>query len=255
MNAECAKSVPCRLQSVAARYRHPYALGDRRFFAWRLFNRRRSRSFWLSKRKEEIRISPDNELARLEAVLFLSPCPQTSRKLAQLAGLADGTRARTLVRTLNQRFDAEGCAFRVEEVAGGYQLRARAKFAPWLRRLFTDAPGELRLSAPALETLAIIAYRQPVLRAEIESIRGVQCGEALRQLIERGLVKIVGRSPELGRPFLYGTTRLFMQVFGLRNLEELPRAESVRQRESLPAAQPAVDQNTSPPMISENEPI
>jgi segregation and condensation protein B len=84
---------------------------------------------------------------------------------------------------------------------------------------------EVRLSAPAIETLAVVAYRQPVLRAEIEAIRGVQCGEVLRQLIERELVRIVGRSEELGRPLLYGTTRQFLQVFGLRHLEDLPRPE------------------------------
>jgi segregation and condensation protein B len=125
---------------------------------------------------------------------------------------------------LNSLYDAEGCAFRVEEVAGGLQLMSRPKFAPWLRRL-QAVPIEIRLSAPALETLAVVAYRQPVLRAEIEAIRGVQCGEILRVLMERDLVRIVGRSEELGRPFLYGTTRLFLQVFGLRHLDELPRPD------------------------------
>ena len=162
--------------------------------------------------------------ARLEAILFLSREPLGSRKLAQLAGLADGTKARTLVRALNRRYDAEGSAFRVEEVAGGFQLLTRTKYAPWLRRLHS-IPLEVRLSAPAMETLAVVAYRQPVLRAEIEAIRGVQCGEVLRQLIERDLVRIVGRSEELGRPLLYGTTRQFLQVFGLRHLEDLPRPE------------------------------
>jgi len=84
---------------------------------------------------------------------------------------------------------------------------------------------EVRLSTPALETLAVVAYRQPVLRAEVEAIRGVQCGEVLRQLIERDLVRIVGRSEELGRPLLYGTTRQFLQVFGLRHVEDLPRPD------------------------------
>ncbi|MGQ9574296.1 MAG: SMC-Scp complex subunit ScpB [Thermoguttaceae bacterium] len=161
-------------------------------------------------------------LARLEAVLFLAREPVAARKLAELAGLADGTEARTLVRALNGLYDEEGCAFRVLEVAGGFQLRTRAEFAPWLRRV-EAAEQRVQLSAPALETLAVIAYRQPVLRAEIESIRGVQCGEVLRQLMERDLVRIVGRSDQLGRPFLYGTTRYFLEVFGLRHLDELPR--------------------------------
>ena len=145
----------------------------------------------------------------------------SSRKLAQLAGLADGTKARTLVRTLNRMYDARGCAFRIEEVAGGFQLMSRAKFAPWLRRLHA-AWVEVRLSAPAMETLAVVAYRQPILRAEIEAIRGVQSGEVLRQLIERDLVRIVGRSEELGRPYLYGTSKRFLQIFGLKHIEELP---------------------------------
>lgn len=170
---------------------------------------------------------PDSGIDRLEALLFLSRQPLTSRKLAQLAGLADGTKARTLVQSLNWRYDTNGSAFRVEEVAGGFQLMTRSKFAPWLRRLCT-APSEVRLSPPAMETLAVIAYRQPVLRAEIEAIRGVQSGEVLRQLIERDLVRIAGRSEELGRPFLYGTTKRFLQVFGLRHLDELPRAGALR---------------------------
>jgi segregation and condensation protein B len=121
-------------------------------------------------------------------------------------------------------------------VAGGFQLMTRAKFAPWLRRLHSAAV-EVRLSAPALETLAVVAYRQPVLRAEIEAVRGVQCNEVLRQLIQRDLVRIAGRSEELGRPMLYGTTRQFLQVFGLRHLDELPRPESLRI--SQPAEAPA----------------
>jgi segregation and condensation protein B len=93
----------------------------------------------------------------------------------------------------------------------------------------------VRLSAPALETLAVVAYRQPVLRAEIEAVRGVQCDEVLRQLIDRDLVRIAGRSEELGRPMLYGTTRRFLQVFGLRHLDELPRGELLRHSQPAPA--------------------
>jgi segregation and condensation protein B len=166
-------------------------------------------------------------LARLEAVLFLAKEPLNSRKLAQFAGLEDGTRARTLIQRLNVEYDQAGRAFRVEEVAGGYQLLTRRKFSGWLRRL-AHVPGEARLSPPALETLAVIAYRQPVLRADIEAIRGVNCGEILRQLMERDLVRINGRSEELGRPFLYATTRRFLHLFGLHSLEGLPRAEIIR---------------------------
>lgn len=167
------------------------------------------------------------KMSRLEAVLFLAQEPLASRKIAQLASLADGTEARTLVASLNRMYDTDRCAFRVVEVAGGFQLMTRPKFAPWLRRLHASQV-EVRLSPPALETLAVVAYRQPVLRAEVEAIRGVQCGEILRQLMERDLVRIAGRSEELGRPLLYGTTRRFLQVFGLRRLDELPQPSLAR---------------------------
>ena len=172
-------------------------------------------------------LARDSRLARLEAALFLGSEPLTGRKLAQLAGLSDGTEARTLVRRLNQLYDQGAGAFRVEEVAGGYQLLTRPTFGPWLKRLL-QTPVETRLSPPAMETLAVIAYRQPVERSEVEAIRGVQCGDLLRQLLERDLARIVGRTDELGRPLLYGTTKRFLQVFGLRHLDELPRAASLR---------------------------
>lgn len=194
------------------------------------------------------------EMARLEAVLLVTREPASARKLAQLAGLADGTAARTLIARLNALYDRHGQAFRVSEVAGGYQLMTRAKFGKWLRWLHPLALSN-RLSAPALETLAVVAYRQPVVRADIEAIRGVQCGEMLRQLMERELVRIVGRSEELGRPFLYGTTRRFLQQFGLRRLDELPRAEWLRatspntetNRDALPVdPAPGIAHHTDP---------
>jgi segregation and condensation protein B len=169
----------------------------------------------------------DERLARLEAVMFLAREPLATRKLAQLAHLADGTEARTLIRRLNRGYDELGSAFRAEEVAGGYQLLSRAQFGPWLRRFF-QATTEVRLSAPALETLAVVAYRQPVMRAEIEAIRGVECGEILRQLMDRDLVRTAGRADELGRPYRYATTKNFLQVFGLRHLDDLPRAQWLR---------------------------
>jgi segregation and condensation protein B len=165
----------------------------------------------------------ETELARLEAVLFLAREPLSSRKIAKLANLADGTGVRTLIRRLREAYEAGGRAFQVEEVAGGYQLLTRPPLAPWLRR-FQQTTSETRLSPPAMETLAVVAYRQPVLRAEIEAVRGVHCDEMLRQLLERDLVRIVGRSEDLGRPMLYGTTKRFLELFGLRSLEELPRA-------------------------------
>lgn len=223
--------------SVALRYRH--ALADRAV---------RRPTWWSAcsgTPRDSLAIGAGRSrrnarLARVEAVLFIAGEPLSSRKIADFASLADGTEARTLIRQLNQQYDAQGSAFRVEEVAGGFQLLTRPKFGTWLRRLHS-APVETRLSAPALETLAVVAYRQPVVRAEIEAIRGVQCGEILRQLMERDLVRIVGRSEELGRPYLYGTARRFLQTFGLRSLDELPRADSLR-RTPAATAQPPSDE-------------
>jgi segregation and condensation protein B len=169
----------------------------------------------------------DAGTARLEAVLLLAREPMNTRKLAQLAHLADGTEARTLIRRLNRWYDETGSAFVAEELAGGFQLMSRPQFAGWIRRAH-GGPAEVRLSAPALETLAVVAYRQPVMRSQIEAIRGVDCGEILRQLMERGLIKAAGRAEELGRPYLYATTKRFMQVFGLKHLDDLPRAEQLR---------------------------
>lgn len=162
-------------------------------------------------------------IKRLEAILFLAREPLNSRRLAQLAELRDGSEARGLIRRLNDHYQQVQRAFRIEQIAAGYRLMTRPHYAGWLRRLSDDAAPQ-RLSAPALETLAVIAYRQPVLRAVIEAIRGVSCGELLRQLMDRNLVRISGRSEELGRPFLYSTTRTFLSAFGLNSLDDLPPA-------------------------------
>jgi segregation and condensation protein B len=161
------------------------------------------------------------ELSRLEAALFMAREPLTTRRLAKLARLEDGTRARALVKELRQLQDAAGSAFRVEQIAGGFQLLTRAPFGPWVRRLQEGGSGG-RLSPAALETLAIVAYRQPVTRAEIEAIRGVGSEEILRQLLERDFVAIGGRAEDLGRPNVYVTTRRFLAAFGLSRIEDLP---------------------------------
>ena len=162
----------------------------------------------------------DALLSSIEAVLFLSQEPVVSRRLAQLAMVPEGTRIRTMIKQLNASYEERTSAFRVYEVAGGFQLRTQTQFAAWIARIH-PIPVEIRLSSSALETLAIIAWKQPILRAGIEKIRGVQCGEMLRQLMEQDLVKIVGKSNDLGHPFLYGTTKEFLHVFGLNRLEEL----------------------------------
>ncbi len=188
-----------------------------------------------------------NNLAILEAILFISREPLSARKLAMLAGLSDPTEARTLAKLLNESYDRHGYSFRIEEIAGGLQLLTRPQFARWIRRL-EMAPGEILLSQGMLETLSIIAYRQPVERAEIEAIRGVSCDEVLRQLMQRDLVRIAGRLEDLGRPYLYGTTRKFLQVFGLQSLEYLPRAQKIREAEAEIASRLAVQTPTAQDM-------
>ena len=165
-----------------------------------------------------------DELARLEAALFLAREPLTTRRLAKLARLDDGTRARALLRELRQLQEASGAAVRVESIAGGFQLLTRGAFVPWVKRLL-EQPAGGRLSTAALETLSIVAYRQPVTRAEIEAIRGAGSEELLRQLLERDLVAIGGRAEELGRPNVYVTTRRFLAAFGLARIEDLPPIE------------------------------
>ena len=115
----------------------------------------------------------------------------------------------------------------IEEIAGGYQLLTRPVYHPWLNRL-RRSHNEIRLSSAARETLAIVAYRQPIMRAAVENIRGVQCGDLLSQLMEKGLVKIAGRHESLGRPVLYGTTKKFLQVFGLNTIKDLPEVEQLK---------------------------
>lgn len=164
-------------------------------------------------------------LARLEAALFAADEPLAPRRLAAVTGLDDLATVRDLVDRLRALYETDGSPFQVEEVAGGYQLLTRPEFHPWLARLRKGTP-ELKLSSAARETLTIVAYRQPIARADIESVRGVQSGDILRQLMERGLVRIAGRDTSLGRPVLYGTTRKFLQLYGLKSLRDLPAVPS-----------------------------
>jgi len=166
-------------------------------------------------------LARDSKLARVEAVLLIADEPLSPRRLADAAALADAAEARALAEKLQGFYDADGTAFEVAEIAGGYQLLTRPVMAPWLARLRRTG-HDLRLTPAALETLAVIAYRQPVMRAEVEQVRGVSCGEVVRQLMEKGLVRVAGRHDSLGRPQLYGTTKKFLQAFGLNTLKDLP---------------------------------
>jgi segregation and condensation protein B len=171
-------------------------------------------------------LARDAQTALVEAALWAADEPLTPRRLAAAAGLADAALARRSVERLQELYDRDGTAFRVEELAGGFQLLTRPEYHPWLVRL-RRAGADLRLTPAAREALAIVAYRQPITRADIEAIRGVQSGEVLHQLLEKGLVRIAGRDDSLGRPQLFATTRKFLQVFGLRNLRDLPQAQEL----------------------------
>jgi segregation and condensation protein B len=172
-------------------------------------------------------LTRDPRLARVEAALLVADEPLSARRLAAVAELKDALEARRLARRLQELYQKDQTAFQIEEVAGGFQLLTQPQFHPWLVRLRRTGT-EIRLSPAARETLAIIAYRQPIMRAEIEGIRGVQCGEILRQLMEKGFISLAGRHDSLGRPVLYGTTKRFLQAFGLRGLKDLPQAEQLR---------------------------
>jgi segregation and condensation protein B len=169
----------------------------------------------------------DVKMARIEAALFAADEPLNARKLAIAAEAPDLSEVRRLVQKLNEFYDQDQTAFQVEEIAGGWQLTTRPQFHKWLVRL-RRTHSDPKLSAAALESLAIIAYKQPITRADIEAIRGVQCGELLKHLMEKGLVKIAGRDDSLGRPVLYGTTKKFLEVFGLNSLKDLPDAPQLR---------------------------
>lgn len=168
------------------------------------------------------------KMARVEAVLLVSDAAVSAKRLAQLATLADVAEARDLIERLNQAYDLDGSAFRVERVASGFRLLTIPAYAFWLGKLH-QRNAELKLTPPALETLAIVAYRQPITRVDIEKIRRVQCSDMLKQLMERGLVRIGGEEDSLGRPFLYETTRQFLELFGLASLDSLPMADTLRQ--------------------------
>jgi segregation and condensation protein B len=186
-------------------------------------------------------LARSGRLAWLEAALLVADEPLPPRKLAALAGLATAAEARALAAELRALYERDGSSFQVEEIAGGYQLLTRAEFHPWLVRLRRNA-ADAQLSAPARETLTIIAYRQPVTRADIEAIRGVSASEVLRQLMERGLVRMAGRDDSLGRPTLYETTKKFLQMFGLKSLKDLPKEEGLtppRERPDAGHATPA----------------
>ena len=171
----------------------------------------------------------------VEAVLFASDAPLKAEEIARADGSLDEDIVEAAIRTLQAEYGESERSFQLMELAEGFQILTRSEFAPYLER-FDTIPRPSRLSGPSLETLAIIAYRQPIGRIEIEYVRGVACGGVIRTLQDRGMVDIVERGEGVGRPLLYGTTQRFLDHFGFRSIEDLPRPEElpVVLRERIP---------------------
>jgi len=167
----------------------------------------------------------------VEAILFATDAPLAAPKIAEIAGAGNAREVKKHIATLNETYAQRGAAFRIEEIAGGFQMLTLPVYNDRLSKLF-QSRRETRLSQAALETLAIVAYKQPILRADVEAIRGVAAGEVLNRLRELNLVKIVGRAEEIGRPLLYGTTKKFLDVFGLGSLDDLPKDQELAQPDS-----------------------
>jgi len=167
----------------------------------------------------------------VEAILFATDTPLPAPKIAEIAGAGNARDVKKHIAALNETYAQRGAAFRIEEIAGGFQMLTLPVYNDRLSKML-QARRETRLSQAALETLAIVAYKQPILRADVEAIRGVAAGEVLNRLRELNLVKIVGRAEEIGRPLLYGTTKKFLDVFGLGSLDDLPKDQELAQPDS-----------------------
>lgn len=183
-------------------------------------------------------LSPADREQVLEAVLFTSDQPVALSRLAEIVGVRNTNVVRLDLDRLNQKYVDARLTFRIEAIAGGFQMMTLPQFRPWLE-VFARQRGETRLSDAALETLSVVAYRQPVTRADIEAIRGVACGDVLNRLRELGLIRMAGRAEVVGRPILYATTRKFLDLFGLASLDDLPPMEALVLRRSAQQPGPA----------------
>ncbi len=186
----------------------------------------------------------------VEALLFASDAPVPLSRIARITELSQGM-VKKAIDNLNRKYEESANTFRIQQIAGGYQMMSKPEYFDILKEL-KKSRKETSLSRAALETLAIIAYRQPILRADVEAIRGVASGEVIRNLIEKKLVKITGRAPVIGRPMLYGTTKTFLDIFGLGTLDDLPRAEELRTPSTKPSSAPA-DSETADTQQQETE--
>jgi segregation and condensation protein B len=170
--------------------------------------------------------SPNEAKKIVEALLFAVHEPISVRKISEAIVGTETKQIKEIIQQLREEYDAHDRAFQIEEIANGFQLLSRPEYHEWISKI-RKKTGEAKLSQAAIETLAIIAYKQPIIRADVEAIRGVQSGQMIRTLIEKGLVKITGRDEVLGRPLLYGTTKMFLEHFGLKSTKDLPKVEEL----------------------------
>jgi len=169
----------------------------------------------------------DNIKHIIESLLFVAEEPLTVDRLKGIITQAETADIRSAAAELAAEYELRGGGFYLDEVAGGYQIRTRPEYTEWIKKLIQPKP--LRLSKPALETLVIIAYKQPIIRSDVEHIRGVDCGGVLRVLLERKLIRVLGRKEIAGRPLIYATTKRFLEVFDLKSLKDLPTPKEIEE--------------------------
>ncbi len=163
----------------------------------------------------------------IDSLLFVAEEPLSIERLKKILPQVDGQAISEAAAALQAEYDARPGGFYVAEVAGGYQFRSRPEYTSYIRRMVDPKP--LRLSKAAMETLAVIAYKQPIIRADVEHIRGVDCGGVLRVLLERKLVRVLGRKEIAGRPLIYATTKTFLETFDLKDLRDLPSPKEIEE--------------------------
>ena len=161
----------------------------------------------------------------IESLLFVAEEPLSVQQLKAILETDDAVAIRSALQELADEYERRGGGFEIRQVAGGFQFRTRSEYSEWVKKLLKPSPA--KLSRAALETLAIIAYKQPIIRADVEHIRGVDCGGVLRMLLEKKLVRVLGRKDIPGRPMIYGTTRQFLEVFNLKDLRDLPSPKEI----------------------------
>lgn len=169
----------------------------------------------------------NNLKSAVEALIFASEKPITVEQIKKVLGDLDASSVNRIVEELKNEYQTQNRGIQIVEIAGGFQMITSSNFAPFLKKLFKNRYSE-KLSKPALESLAIIAYKQPLTKAEIESLRNVNVDGVMKSLVDKNLIRICGRKKVPGRPFVFGTTREFLEHFGLRSLQDLPKMEDFK---------------------------